>query len=318
MTPLVSILIPAHNAAPWLGATLDSALAQSWPRCEIIVTDDGSTDQTAAIATSYADRGVQLHRQPNRGAAAARNIALAQARGEYWQFLDADDILAPDKISRQLALLAQAPAGSVASASWARFQHDTTEAIFSPEPVWCDATPLDWLVLSWAGGGMMHPAAWLTPAGVARAAGPWNESLSLDDDGEYFARVLLASAGVIHCREARAYYRTHDTGSLSQGKSPAHWRSSHEVCRLVQQAALAREDSPRVRHACALNHLRYAFHAWPHREARPLAHASLAEAARLDPAARRPAGPPRFELIASLVGWKNARLLQHHFAHGLH
>jgi hypothetical protein len=261
---------------------------------------------------------VRLIRQPNRGAAAARNAALAHARGDYLQFLDADDLLAPDKISRQLARLGSAPAGTVASAAWARFERTPAMAEFSPEPAWCDSAPLDWLVLSWSGGGMMHPAAWLTPAAVARSAGPWNETLSLDDDGEYFTRVLLASPGIVHCSDARVYYRTHAAGSLSQSKTPAAWRSSHEVCRLVQQAALAREDSPRVRHACALNHLRYAFHAWPHAAARSFARTSLAEAARLDPAARRPAGPPRFELIASLVGWKTARLIQHRFSHGIH
>lgn len=316
MSALVSILIPCHNAARWIGATLESALAQSWPRCEIIVVDDGSTDDSPAIAAGYAERGVRLIRQSNRGAAAARNTALTQAHGDYLQFLDADDLLEPGKISQQLARLDRAPAGSVASGAWARFGDNPAAARFSPEPAWCDAAPLHWLVLSWSGGGMMHPAAWLTPAAIARAAGPWNETLSLDDDGEYFTRVLLASAGIVHCPEARVYYRTHASGSLSQGKNPAAWRSSHEVCRLVQQAVLAREDSPRVRRACALNHLRYAFHAWPHAAARSFAKASLAEAARLDPATRRPSGPPRFEMLATFLGWKLARVIQHQVSRG--
>lgn len=311
MTPLVSILIPAYNAAPWIGATLDSALAQTWPHCEIIVADDGSTDDTAAIAAGYAGRGVRLCRQANRGAGAARNLAITQARGDYLQFLDADDLLAPDKIALQLERLVDAPANTVASSAWARFHSDPAESNFTPEPVWNDAAPLDWLVLSWSGGGMMHPAAWLTPVDVARQAGPWNETLSLDDDGEYFTRVLLASTGVVHVRHARVYYRTHATGSLSMRKKLAHWHSSHNVCRLVQLAALAHEDSPRVRRACALNHLRYAYHAWPYRIARPLARVSLAEATQLDPSATRPVGPPRFEHLASLVGWKFARTIQH-------
>ncbi|RRJ96675.1 glycosyltransferase family 2 protein [Opitutaceae bacterium TAV4] len=160
---MVSILIPCHNAARWLGATLDSALAQTWPRCEIIVIDDGSTDDSPRLAASYANRGVQLLRQPQRGAAAARNATLNRARGDYLQFLDADDLLAPEKIASQITRLAAAPAGSVASAAWTRFRDDPSISQFIPEPVWCDALPLDWLVLSWSGGGMMHPAAWLVP-----------------------------------------------------------------------------------------------------------------------------------------------------------
>lgn len=313
MKPQVSIIIPCHNAAPWLAATVASALAQTWNRRQVIVVNDGSTDASLQIAEGFIDRGVTVLTQPNRGAAAARNAGLAVATGDYLQFLDADDLLAPDKLERQLAVLGTAPDRAVAHAAWARFQHDPAEACFTPEPVWTDAPPVDWLVSSWSGGGMMHPAAWLVPAAVARAAGPWDETLSLDDDGEYFARVVLASTRVVHAREARVYYRTHPAGSLSQRKSAAAWRSSHRVCQLVQNAALAREDSPRVRRACALNHLRFAFHAWPHDDARALARTSLAAAHELAPDVRRPTVGRRFEFLARLMGWKLARRLQHRF-----
>lgn len=313
--PLVSILIPCHNAAQWLAQTLESALAQTHPHCEVIVVDDGSTDTSSEVAARFASRGVRLFRQPQSGAAAARNAAITHARGDYFQFLDADDLLHPDKIARQLSRLECEPVGRVASAAWAGFRQQPAEAVLSAEPVWRDAAPIDWLVLSWDGGGMMHPAAWLTPRAVAERAGLWNETLSLDDDGEYFCRVLLASSGVCFCPEARSYYRRHVGGSLSHAKSPAAWRSSHEVCRLIQTAALAIEDSPRVRHACAMNHLRFAFRAWPY--ARELARLSLAEAKKLDPAARMPGAGTRFNLVARLLGWRAARMLQHRLSHPL-
>lgn len=308
MTPLVSILIPCHNAARWLGATLDSALGQTHPRCEIIVVDDGSSDDSAAIAESYGARAVRVIRQARGGAAAARNAAWRAAGGDYLQFLDADDLLHPEKIAHQVARLGREPAGRVASGPWAGFTRSPEEACFRPEPVWSDAAPIDWLVCSWNGGGMMHPAAWLTPRSVATAAGPWNESLSLDDDGEFFCRVLLAGSGVSFCPDARSYYRRHPGGSLSHAKSPAAWHSSHQVCRLVASATLAREDSPRVRHACAMNHLRFALHAWPY--AQDLAELSLAEAKRLDATARMPSAGPRFNLVSRLFGWRLARRLQ--------
>lgn len=307
--PLVSILIPCHNAAPWLGATLESALAQSYPHTEVIVVDDGSTDASADLARSYAGRGVRLIRQANRGAAAARNAALHEARGAYLQFLDADDLLDREKIAVQVGRLAAEPPGRVASGAWAGFSTAPDTARFNPEPVWCDAAPLDWLILSWDGGGMMHPAAWLAPAEVARRAGPWDESLSLDDDGEYFCRVLLASSGVCFCSGARSYYRRHAAGSLSHAKSRRAWESSQRVCQLVQTSALAREDSARVRHACAMSHLRFAFNAWPYE--RDLARASLHAAAALDPRAKLPPAGARFNALARLIGWKAARLLQH-------
>ncbi|HND63118.1 MAG TPA: glycosyltransferase family A protein, partial [Opitutaceae bacterium] len=118
MPPLVSILIPCHNAARWLRPTLESALAQDWDQCEIIVVDDGSTDGSTALALEFVPRGVRVIAQTNQGASAARNHAIREARGDYFQFLDADDLLSPGKIRAQLALLALRPPGSVATCGW--------------------------------------------------------------------------------------------------------------------------------------------------------------------------------------------------------
>jgi glycosyltransferase involved in cell wall biosynthesis len=104
MKPLVSILIPAYNAERWLGDTIQSALAQTWSRKEIIVIDDGSRDETLAIARKFSSNTVSVVAQENQGASAARNKAYNLCQGEYIQWLDADDLLAPDKIERQMAV----------------------------------------------------------------------------------------------------------------------------------------------------------------------------------------------------------------------
>ena len=95
MKPLVSILIPAYNSEQWIADTLQSALAQTWPRKEIIVVDDGSRDRTAEVARLFASNGVAVVSTANQGAAAARNHALSLSHGDYIQWLDADDLLAP-------------------------------------------------------------------------------------------------------------------------------------------------------------------------------------------------------------------------------
>src|SRR5436309_10735842 len=91
-TPLVSILIPAYNAERWIADTVRSALAQTWPRREIIIVDDGSRDQTLQVAQQFASKNVSVVAQENQGASAARNKAFELCQGDYIQWLDADDL----------------------------------------------------------------------------------------------------------------------------------------------------------------------------------------------------------------------------------
>ncbi len=122
MKPLVSILIPAYNAAPWIGETIQSALRQDWPRTEIIVVDDGSRDKTLAVARSFSVANLSVVTQKNAGASAARNRAFSLCRGDYIQWLDADDLLAADKISRQMEVVEKcADPRTLFSSEWGQF-----------------------------------------------------------------------------------------------------------------------------------------------------------------------------------------------------
>jgi len=104
----VSIVIPTHNRAGLLRLAIDSALAQTYPQVELIVVDDGSTDGTAAVVAQYGERVTYL-RQANRDVAAARNTGVRAASGDYLAFLDDDDLILPDKIERQMQVLAARP-----------------------------------------------------------------------------------------------------------------------------------------------------------------------------------------------------------------
>jgi glycosyltransferase involved in cell wall biosynthesis len=104
---MVSVIVPAYNAAASVAEAIDSALAQSYPDLEVIVVDDSSDDDTPAILRSYGPR-ITVHRQENRGVSAARNTGARLAHGEWIAFLDADDVWTPEKIDKQLAI-AQAP-----------------------------------------------------------------------------------------------------------------------------------------------------------------------------------------------------------------
>ena len=137
MEPLVSILIPAFNAEAWIAATIKSALAQTWPRKEIIVVDDGSKDETLRVVRGFEGGLVKVATQPNQGAAAARNKALSLSRGEYVQWLDADDLLNRDKISKQLGLLKSCGSKkTLASCGWGYFVCRPEKAQFNQTPLW--------------------------------------------------------------------------------------------------------------------------------------------------------------------------------------
>jgi glycosyltransferase involved in cell wall biosynthesis len=102
--PRVSIIIPTYNCGDYLGRAIDSVCAQTYKDYEILVVDDGSTDNTKDVAMQYG-RKVAYHYQQNRGVSAARNHAISEASGELFAYLDADDMWYPEKLERQVAFL---------------------------------------------------------------------------------------------------------------------------------------------------------------------------------------------------------------------
>src|SRR5579863_3601629 len=252
MRPLVSILIPSFNAEKWIAESLRSAIAQTWERKEIIVVDDGSSDDTVAVARRFEPEGVRVFEQPNRGASAARNRAFSLSQGNYIQWLDADDLLAPDKIEKQMHVFEQGGNGRVlVSGGWGRFLYRYYRAQFVPTSLWCDLPANEWLLRKMGQNLHMQTATWLVSRELTEAAGPWDTRLSSDDDGEYFCRVLLASEGVRFVPEAKVYYRASGSGSLSyigfsDKKRDAQWRSMLLHIHYLRSL----EDSERVRAAC--------------------------------------------------------------------
>ena len=252
MEPLVSILIPAFNAQEYVADALRSVISQTWPRKEIIVVNDGSTDRTLEIAQQFASGSVRVVTQENQGAAAARNKAFSLSQGDYIQWLDADDLMAPDKITAQMQLLGQCRGKrTLLSCAWGRFLHRPYQAKFNPTPLWADLSPVEWLLRKMGQDLYMQTATWLASRELAQSAGPWDTRLLGDDDGEYFCRVLLASDGVRFVPNARVYYRASGASSLSyvghsNRKREAQWISMQLHVRYLRSL----EDSERTRTAC--------------------------------------------------------------------
>lgn len=306
--PLVSVLIPCYNAERWVAETLHSVLAQTWENIEIVVVNDGSTDGSREVLTQFESGKLKVIDQPNRGQTAALNRCLKEARGDFIQYLDADDLLAPDKIELQVRRLQDNP-DCIAMAEWARFRDDPKIAEFVPDVTWQDMEPIDWLVANWRnGGGMMYPAMWLLPRKLVEAIGPWREDLTLINDTDYFTRAVLAARQVLFCKGAHTYYRSGIPGSLSGLKSRKGWESQFKVIHLCQGYLLAREGSERTRRVCAMLWQRLAHASYPYY--RSLANQALERAYLLHPDSLAPEGGSAFKLASRVVGWKAARVLQ--------
>ncbi len=252
MKPLVSILIPAHNAEQWIADTIRSAIAQTWPRKEVIVVDDGSTDRTAEVARHFASKDLSVISVENQGAAAARNYALKLSQGDYIQWLDADDLLTPDKIERQVLALRELDSSRVLlSSPWAYFHYRPQRARFVKTSLWQDLSRLEWLLRKMGENLLMQTATWLTSRELAEAAGPWNTRLLSDDDGEYFCRVLLASNGTRFIPGAKVFYRVASTSRMSHiGTSDRKKDTMLLSMKLHIKYLRSLEDSERVRTAC--------------------------------------------------------------------
>jgi len=312
MKQLVSILIPAFNAEKWISDCIESALSQTWPWKEIIVVDDGSKDSTLRIAKSYASPFVHVTTQDNCGASAARNHALSLARGDYIQWLDADDLLAPEKIARQLEKAEPGLSSRILmSGTWGKFYVRSEMARFASNTLWEDLNPLEWLYRKINENLWIPPASFLVSRRLTAMAGPWNENLSLDDDGEYFSRILLCSSRIHFIAGARCFKRA--TFGLSHNLTLNNRKLDSLSFSLLSyiQKLRSLEDSSRTRNACSKFINRWTIYFYPERpdlfQKMQLAVDDLG--GQLSPPKLR----YKYQLLQRFFGWRIAKKAQHIF-----
>lgn len=301
---LVSTIIPVYNRARMLGEAVNSVLSQSYRQIEIIISDDGSTDDTAAHAASLVERFpgvIQYTRGPNRGPGPAREAGRLLASGEFIQYLDSDDRLLPDKFELQLAVLRSHPQCDIAFGKTRLVDADGRElaAPFKWTGEYRDALFPGLLVDRW----------WCTHTPLYRrrivdAIGPWSD-LRYSQDWEYDSRAGALSAKVINCGEYVSEHRWHP-GSRQTGSG--HWLAPRDRVRflesLFQHACRAGVDrsAPEFRH----------FARWVFRNARECSRLGDGQAARqLCDLTLLAQGGDSLELrvyrgLAALVGWQRA------------
>ncbi len=261
--PLVSICIAAYNASLYIADAIDSLLSQSHHQIEIIVVNDGSTDETESILASFTDPRIKVYSIANIGQAAALNLAFSYASGDYVKFMDADDLISADFIALQLAQVMDYT-DAIATAEWGRFYNDDLSTFKkSPESVWRHLKPIDWLIESLENGAnMMQCALFLIPRNVLMRSGLWKAELTLANDIDFGIRLLLQASQVRFCPGAILYYRS-GMPSLSAQKSEKAYRSAFKSISSGVEALLSFENSKRSRRVAANIYQLWAYEFYP-------------------------------------------------------
>jgi glycosyltransferase involved in cell wall biosynthesis len=244
-TPLVSVVIPAYNAAGTVRQAIDSVLNQTVADLEVIVVDDGSRDATAQFVGKVDDPRVRLISQANAGVAAARNAGIQEARGRWVAFLDADDVWLSDKLATQLAAIRSAP-GSLASQASVYFVDDQLQ-ILSIER--CRSSRNGMLDVLGFQNTPAAPSTLVADLDFIKRIGGFDKSLVILEDWELMIRVARHT-NLVNIEEPLAMYRVHPANRSRDLE--LHVEPGLEVLgRLFEDPTLPREVRDRRREVYA-------------------------------------------------------------------
>ena len=240
LSDTVSVVIPCHDAAPFVGEAIESALAQEWLHTEVVVVDDASTDGSWEEIERFAPCIQTLRLAENGGAAHARNRGAALGRGRWLLFLDADDRLSPNAL-RWMAETAQRSPGAMVHCRWSYLVREGD--------VWVPRAPARRIpsgdpLRDWLEGGFVPTCSLLWPREVFAATGGWDEELTLNDDGDVAMRALAAGARLVRAAGGEGFYRRHgaERTSVSTGVADeAKLRSGMRVLEKISYVLYGRD-----------------------------------------------------------------------------
>jgi glycosyltransferase involved in cell wall biosynthesis len=210
---LVSVVVPCRDAERWITESLRSSLDQSGVTVEVLVVDDGSTDGSASVVERLADSRVTLLRQPAHGVSRARNVGTRLTRGEYIQYLDADDVLSPGALVSRVAALRRTGA-DVAYSDWVRYEATAAGDFQEGAPAAKTLGPRPEIDLF--RGAWWPPGALLYRRPIVDAIGAWREDLPVIQDARFHLDAALRGARFVHVPQVGLRYRVHGPGSVSR------------------------------------------------------------------------------------------------------
>ena len=222
---LVSVIIPAYNAAPYISEAIESVIAQTYPAVEIIVVDDGSTDATKDTVHAYWKEGKIIYiYQENKGLSAARNAGIRAAQGEYIALLDSDDIFLPSKIERQVAYLESHSACDICYCDIYHFYDHEPDRLLKLQYSYYSGKDV-FPHLLWK--NFINPLSVVFRRSVFEQCGYFNEAMRRSEDWEYWVRAAHYGAQFHFLPEILAKYR------MRKGSLTNDWHSKYLEKKLV-------------------------------------------------------------------------------------
>ncbi len=248
--PKVSIIIPCYNVEMFIDETLRSCVEQTYPNIEVIIVDDGSTDKSISKIREWKSKYpfIHVYEQENGGACKARNLAFEKSTGDYIMYLDADDIIAPDKIEKQVYVLLNKPFDTISTGPWDRFYNTIKDAKYINRKIYNNyESGVELLLDMWENSEMFAVTSYLIHRSLISINGPWNEKLLKNQDGEFMMRILLNTKHITFCPDAFFYYRSGEYDSVSKANSKAKIESLLFSFILYKKNILEVYDTPKIR-----------------------------------------------------------------------
>ncbi|WP_316759893.1 glycosyltransferase family 2 protein [Pedobacter aquatilis] len=308
-SPLVSVCIPAYNAESYIRDSIDCLLRQSYDNIEIIIVNDGSTDGTLKEVRKFNSYKINVISVPNKGAASARNIAYQYSKGMFVIFFDADDLLSEDFIKNQLIVL-DGDEECVAISSWGRFYKSIEKDFKLDNDLTSQPDTLQsWIIRNWTNNHHnTPPGRLLISRKILDKMDGWDESLSLNDDFEFFTRVAFNCKAIKPNYGSIYYYRSGINGLSSKKNEKAYKSLFFSMKRSFDLCLKAFPTNELVKQACANLWQSFIYESYPLLKLER--DYSETEIARLGGSKLKIAAGGLTKYLNIIFGWKRVKLFK--------